>query len=275
VMDQPTLDGVNTYFVTRAAQRMGFKAVLSGVGGDEVFSGYPTLRRARTLSFVHSLPAPVRTVITGTVSFGPQFRKLAFLNYKGSIPFYLVQRGLFTPKEVAELLDVEVSQVLSVIESLEPTKSPQDPTTLQQFLEMHHYLTDQLLRDTDVFGMANSVEVRVPFLDHILIEEVLSVPSSLRLTNGVPKPLLTGAMGNLLPSQIVFRPKRGFTFPMECWLKTSSSFVHDPEPDLNRPAFYKVLAEFKSGKAHWSRFWALLVLAHSRRISSNVRRARV
>jgi asparagine synthase (glutamine-hydrolysing) len=273
VMDQPTLDGINTYFVTRAAQHMGFKAVLSGVGGDEVFSGYPTLKRAWTLNLIHSLPAPLRNAIAGTVSFGPQYRKLAFLNYKGSIPFYLVQRGLFTPKEVAELLDVEVGQVISLIQTLEPTNTPGDPTTLQQFLEMHHYLTDQLLRDTDVFGMANSVEVRVPFLDHILIEEVLSLPTSLRHPNGVPKPLLTGAMGKLLPSQIVYRPKKGFTFPMQFWLKTSSSWIDDPGPGLNSRAFYKVLEEFKSGKAHWSRFWALLVLGRSRRIPSNVRRA--
>src|SRR5262245_50582243 len=130
---------------------------------------------------------------------------------------------------------------------------------------MHHYLSDQLLRDTDVFGMANGVEVRVPFLDHILIEEALSLPSSLRHPNGEPKPLLTGAMGKLLPSQIVFRPKKGFTFPMECWLKTSSGLVDDPGPRLNPRAFRNVLDEFKSGKAHWSRFWALLVLACSRR----------
>jgi asparagine synthase (glutamine-hydrolysing) len=261
-MDQPTVDGLNTYFVARAAKEVGLKAVLSGIGGDEVFCGYPTLRRARILRRLHGLPLALRAMTAAAGTYWPSFKKLAFLEKNGNIPFYLVQRGLFTPREAAMFLGAEEREAWAVIESLEPEQAPQDPVVLQQFLEARHYLVDQLLRDADVFGMAHSIEIRVPFLDHVLVETALRVPSHLRLDRHWPKPLLTRSLQDVLPKEVVFRPKQGFTFPIEVWLRSTGRMFRDTASTLNPDAYHALWKAFLSGRAHWSRPWALVVLDH-------------
>jgi asparagine synthase (glutamine-hydrolysing) len=261
-MDQPTVDGLNTYFVARAAKQVGLKAVLSGIGGDEVFCGYPTLRRARILRRFHVLPSGVRAVTTAAGSFLPYFEKLAFLKKNGNIPFYLVQRGLFTPREAAMFLGAEEREAWALIESLEPEQAPQDPVVLQQFLETRHYLVDQLLKDADVFGMAHSIEIRVPFLDHVLVETALRAPSHLRRDRHWPKPLLTRSLQDVLPKEVVFRPKQGFTFPIEVWLRSTGRMFRDAASRLNPDAYDALWDAFLSGRVHWSRPWALVVLEH-------------
>jgi len=262
-MDQPTVDGVNTYFVARAAQQIGLKAVLSGLGGDEVFSGYSTLRRAPTLWRLRSLSSPIRGLALDLASIWPRWRKLAFLKYPGVLPFYLVQRGLFTPKEAAQLLGAEEREAWEVVETLEPRRYPKDPRILQQFLEARHYLTDQLLKDADVFGMAHSVEIRVPLLDHILVEMILAAPLAWRLDSHRPKPLLTRPLKDLLPPEVVFRPKQGFTFPMEPWLHTCESSF-ETSSGLDVQVWNTVWNDFRSRKCHWSRPWALFILGQMR-----------
>lgn len=266
VMDQPTVDGVNTYFIAQAARQVGLKAVLSGLGGDEVFCGYPTLRRAPTLWRLRALPSPLRTAAVVAGSLRPSLRKLAFLRHKSRLSFYLAQRGLFTPEEAARLLGTTENEAWEVIEMLEPLWAPQDPVLLQQFLEIRHYLRDQLLRDADVFGMAHSVEIRVPFLDHVLAEMVLRTPLAWRRDSRWPKPLLTRPLQDLLPEQVVFRPKQGFTFPMEVWLRSiDCEILSDAALELDTSAYSAVWELFLSGRAHWSRPWALTVLASARR----------
>ncbi len=262
VMDQPTLDGLNTYFVAKAARQVGLKAVLSGIGGDEIFCGYPTLRRAPTLWRLRGLPHPLRAGVITLGTFRPSLRKLAFLRRNGNLPFYLVQRGLFTPGEAARLLDAKERDAWGLIESLEPPEAPRDPVRLQQFLEARHYLVDQLLKDADVFGMAHSVEIRVPFLDHTLVEEALGAPRSLQLDRRWPKSLLTRSLRDLLPEQIVFRPKQGFTFPIEVWLRSIGDLITDNNGYWLNGAYRAAWEEFVSGRIHWSRPWALTVLAH-------------
>ncbi len=262
-MDQPTVDGLNTYFVARAAKDVGLKAVLSGIGGDEIFCGYPTLGRAPHLWRLRALPAPLRAAAIALGSFRPAFKKLAFLRRNGDLPFYLVQRGLFTPAEAAELLGTSEQEAWAVIESLESRESPRDAVLLQQYLEARHYLVDQLLKDGDVFGMAHSVEIRVPFLDHVLAEAALRAPRRLHTNGRSPKPLLSGALGDLLPEQVVFRPKQGFTLPIEAWLRSGGR----PEASgsgLNQKACREVWEAFLSGRSHWSRPWALTIMTHLR-----------
>jgi asparagine synthase (glutamine-hydrolysing) len=259
-MDQPTIDGLNTYFVARAAHQVGLKAVLSGIGGDEVFCGYPTLRRASRLGHLRRFPSPLRATVIAVGNLRPSLRKLAFLQRNGHLPFYLVQRGLFTPRETAQLLGTQEVEAWRLIESLEPATAPHDPVLLQQFLEARHYLVDQLLKDADVFGMAHSVEVRVPFLDHLLTETILKIPQTLRLDSQWPKPLLTKPLQDLLPEQVVFRPKQGFTFPVEVWLRASGNMFQETGPMADDHAYQAVWQAFLSGRAHWSRPWALAVM---------------
>lgn len=259
-MDQPTVDGLNTYFVARAAREAGLKVVLSGIGGDEVFCGYATLRRARALWQLRRLPAPLKSATLAIGNLLPSLKKLAFLDQSGYLGFYLVQRGLFTPREAAELLGAEERQAWELIKSLEPPEAPEAPIVLQQFLEARHYLVDQLLKDADVFGMAHSLELRVPFLDHFLVETVLRAPPHWRLDRHWPKPLLTRPLRNILPREVVFRPKQGFNLPAEIWLRSTYTPSKNGSSVLDAASSQAVSEAFLSGQAHWSRLWALLVL---------------
>lgn len=266
-MDQPTVDGLNTYFIARAAKQVGLKAVLSGIGGDEVFCGYPTLRRAPLLWRLHKLPSSLRKAVVAIGSRRPSLRKLTFLKQSHRLSFYLVQRGLFTPREAAQLLGTEEREAWELIEALEPADSPRNPMLLQQFLEARHYLVDQLLKDADVFGMTHSVEIRVPFLDHVLVEQALNLPLSLKLDSYWPKPFLTRPLRDLLPREVIFRPKQGFTFPIGVWLRLSDNILQIGDAYGLNAHFRKVWEEFLSGRAHWSRAWALTVLRACRLLS--------
>jgi asparagine synthase (glutamine-hydrolysing) len=262
-MDLPTVDGLNTYFVARAAKEIGLKVVLSGLGGDEIFAGYGTVKRAVTLARLRSMPVPLRAPILSAAGALRGYNKLGFLNRDGIVPFYLIQRGLFTPGEAARLADTTESHAWNVIASAEPERIPESPGLTQQFLEAKHYLADQLLRDSDVFGMANSIEIRVPFLDHKLVNTVCGVRPRLTDLNGLPKPMLTGALKDILPGDIVTRRKQGFGLPMDPWLRQSDSLFRHTGSRLNRKEYESVWQNFLRGRTHWSRPWALTVLARA------------
>jgi asparagine synthase (glutamine-hydrolysing) len=259
-LDQPTIDGLNTYFVAGAAKKAGLKAALSGLGGDEIFRGYPTLRRARPLQCLSELPDVLRRSVISMASVTSAYRKLAFLKGKRNLPVYLVQRGLFLPVEAARLLNCEERQAWKVIESLEPDRVPDNPVLRQQFLEAKHYLTDQLLKDADVFGMAHSVEVRVPFLDHILMDKILSIPADAMAGGKTLKPLLTKPLKDLLPEAITSRRKRGFTLPMDAWLRDGYARFEMGGGKVDPSEYERVWNGFTQRKIHWSRPWALAVL---------------
>jgi asparagine synthase (glutamine-hydrolysing) len=262
-MDLPTVDGLNTYFVALAAKEIGLKVVLSGLGGDEIFSGYATVRRAATLGKLRSIPMPLRVPVLSAAGALPGYNKLTFLKRDGSLPLYLVQRGLFTPGEAARLVDTSESHAWKVVASAEPDHTPRQLSLVQQFLEAKHYLGDQLLRDTDIFGMAHSVEIRVPFLDHELANTVCGARMRLSVSNGVPKPMLTGALKDILPKDVVMRRKQGFGLPMDPWLRQSHSSFRDPRSRFRRKEYDTVWQDFLRGRAHWSRPWALTVLARA------------
>ncbi len=264
-MDQPTVDGVNTYFVARAARQAGLKAVLAGIGGDEIFAGYSTLDRMATLQRVRALPGLVRRAAVAVARARPSLRKAEFLRRGGALPLYLVQRGLYAPSEAARLLGTEEREAWSLIDSLEPERAPRHPALLQQFLEARHYLADQLLRDADVFGMAHSLEIRVPFLDHVLAETVLRTPFGWRRHSEWPKPLLSRTLEDLLPREVVFRRKQGFAFPLDAWLRAWEGAGVLGGGPLDRATSARVWSDFRRRRAHWSRPWSLLVLAQAAR----------
>ena len=275
-MDQPTVDGLNTWCIARAAREAGLTVVLSGLGGDEVFWGYDHLRHTAGLELARAamamMPAAARRgvsrlgPIAGALLARPGLDRLAALEAPTPPGVYHLVRGLFPRAAVRDLLgasdgDLEATAPALTTAALAGAGDLREALTR---LEFSHYLGDQLLRDTDVMGMAHSIEARVPFLDHRLVETVLALPASLKLDRGRPKPLLLDALGDRLPREIWDRPKMGFTFPMAEWMRQRAGELERlclEDKRLQRPAVEAVWRAFASGRGHWSRPWALLVLA--------------
>jgi len=215
-MDQPTLDGINTWVVSRAVRDQGAKVVLSGLGGDELFAGYPSFRRARTLSRYVRLPAPAKAMAAQVASRmgGVRGAKVALGLRRGSAgdAAYLASRTLFGERQIAELCRGNVVPIGG---------SPAGLTLLQQvsWREVTGYMRNTLLRDSDVFSMAHGLELRVPFVDREVAAAAFAAADSLKLSRGVTKPLLVDAFDDLLPRSVWDRPKQGFVLPFADWMR--------------------------------------------------------
>jgi asparagine synthase (glutamine-hydrolysing) len=188
-----------------------------------------------------------------------RWRKLAFLGLGGTWGLYLALRGLFTPLEVARLTGDTLAHVQAVARSLDPGAPGGHPIDQLSRYEIHGYLQSQLLKDIDMMSMAHSVEVRVPFLDPVLVSAVLASPPESRVDTTTPKPLLVKALGELLPPELVYRPKMTFTFPFAEWVKQDLEFTSITGV-LSREAVVAVERDFRSGRATWARRWALRVV---------------
>jgi asparagine synthase (glutamine-hydrolysing) len=260
-MDQPSIDGVNTYFVAKAARMAGLTVALSGLGGDEIFCGYPGHRAAPRIARAVRFPlVRLSALMAGALGkhFGyERLEKLEFLRDAGALGCYLAIRGLFPPRRAARLLEAGVLPLGS-------TDPERKSLTFSEYAEMDIslYLQNQLLRDSDVFGMAHSLEIRVPFLDHRLAEFVLALPQSLKTSPAMNKPLLASAVAAELGSETK-RPKMGFIFPFERWLLAHSqeALRHSQHASQIQTARARAIWDaFDKGRIHWSRPWALAVL---------------
>lgn len=272
-MDQPTNDGVNTYFVSKAARQAGLTVVLSGLGGDEVFWGYRHYRLlGGGLRWLGRLPAPVRRVVTGTAAAVGRARgreswaRLAYLSRKASpTELYLSIRGFFAPRQVARLLGIGPAELRAAVDGSFELDRPPGANGFN-YLEFKRYMHDQLLRDTDVFSMAHSLEVRVPFLDHNIVEYAARVNPVRKIANGVNKPLLVNAIDNPLLREAGVRKKQGFSFPMDSWMKRYSGELEEMSrgsDHVDRGEVRALWKSFRDGRLHWSRAWALAVLGAS------------
>jgi asparagine synthase (glutamine-hydrolysing) len=184
---------------------------------------------------------------------------------------YLAVRGLFSRGELSDLLQsgplrdgVLNLDAAAALSAFAPAL-PDDTVAATGMLELRGYMHNQLLRDTDVMSMAHSLEVRVPFLDHPLVEFAAGLPGRVRANGHPPKWLLRRALEDRLPAD-TGRTKLGFTFPMTEWLRgplrTRVDEVLDAGAGLFRPDAARALrARVEQGKAHWSRLWALVVLS--------------
>ncbi len=284
-MDLPTMDGINTFFVSRETRRAGVKVALSGLGGDEVFAGYSTFRTVprmeRFAQFWKHLPSLFRSPLASAfATFAPlndQNRKLASLaRDNGRVPNpYFLSRMLFTPSQRDLLfsshdLSIASNAAASQRESLQRA-IPLDPVNRVSYLESRCYMLNTLLRDADVMSMSQGLEVRVPLIDHELAKAVLALPGEWKL-NRTPKKLLVGALSGSLPDEIVHRPKRGFTLPFEHWMR--QELRSEIEPVLSKKRISagplsqlldanqveKVWRDFLSGETSCSRPWSLYVL---------------
>jgi asparagine synthase (glutamine-hydrolysing) len=285
--DQPSMDGINTYFVSWAAQQTGLKVALSGLGSDELFGGYTsfqatsTVTRTTTLAryFPRSLRAFAAGALERTRAFQPSPDRLrkasaAFLD-SGLLPDdYFFTRLLFTPQTVAAGTQSDSTSWKDQpwwrwLSDCACEARSMDRFTGVSWLELRSYLLNILLRDTDAMSMRNSLEVRVPFLHSALVDYVLSLPESAKGGLAHPKALLIAAMGDLLPEEIVRQRKRTFTFPWEQWLRGSlgkrvEAGLRDWSPILKRHLggdfALAVWRDFLSGRTTWSRPWSLYML---------------
>lgn len=248
-MDQPSNDGINSYFICKYAREYGLKAALSGIGSDELFGGYPSFNRSRRLAKLSWIPRFM--FHAARLSPDNRLKKISFLGEPSALGEYLFNRGFFTPKQVAELLDCTESEVNDCLISFQKrvphfTKKL-DPTERVSYLENNFYLQNQLLKDTDFMSMWHGLEVRVPFLDKELIELVYSIAPNIRYRPAQFKYLLVQAFIDVLPEEIWNRTKQGFTFPFDDWMR---------HIDFNMNGEDKLKTQFLAGKIHWSRYWS-------------------
>jgi asparagine synthase (glutamine-hydrolysing) len=230
-VDQPTVDGFNTFVVSRAARQAGLTVALSGLGGDELFGGYPSFRdvpRAGKWQAASRLLGPVRpAVAAGLRAFGRRATaKAAELIDRpaDAVHRYLLRRELFLPAERRALhplpagSDPSTGLPLDTLAELAAATADPDPVNQVSRLELTAYMRDMLLRDSDAFSMAAPIELRVPLLDHKLVEQVVRLPGRWKRPDPRPKPLLIDAVGPRLPEVIRRLPKKGFSFPWPAWL---------------------------------------------------------
>jgi asparagine synthase (glutamine-hydrolysing) len=275
-LDQPSGDAVNSYFVSRAVRQSGVKAVLSGVGGDEAFGGYPSFRRIRRARRLRALPAPLvaamgRGAAIASPARGSRLQQIA--GSRGDVGgIYRGLRAFLQPDEIdgmagAFAADADVRARVAVAEDMHATPlAPETDSAAAARLETCVYLRSQLLRDLDVMSMAHGLEVRMPFVDHALLGAIWPAlghfPNLLR-----GKRLLVDALPSPLPAEVISAPKRGFTLPFARWMEGPlSEMVRSGLRDLAADGWIvagapdSVWSAWRDGRTHWSRPWTLAVL---------------
>src|SRR5262245_37456156 len=275
-LDAPSVDAVNSYFVSQAVAATRIKAVLSGVGGDEMFGGYPSFQRipaamrtARWLSPV----LPVTVIAAAAVSDWRARKLQHFATAPDAASAYRAVRGNFMPEEWPKLLGpafdgrtgVDARETLAAIEDRTFGERPAETTPASVArMETGGYLQGQLLRDIDAVSMAHALEVRVPFVDHRLAGSIWpALGHHPDLLHG--KRLLLASLPRV-PDGIA-GPKRGFTLPFDKWMRGGlrETALRGLESTValgwvNARAAAAVWSDWERGRAHWSRAWSLSVL---------------
>jgi len=255
-MDQPTADGINSWFVNYFAKENGLKAVLSGIGADELFGGYPSFKRMGWVRQLRKLP---QFILRKSLKFKKASLKRAYyLSYQNTVGDYLFLRGIFTPDEIAQLLSCSIEQVDHLLQHANINQVPEHLKNSERasWLECNLYMQNQLLKDTDTMSMQHGVEVRVPFLDQDLHATISATSTASKFEGDRPKSLLIEAFSTLLPKSIWDRKKMGFTFPFQHWLRKNEYFFDSIKTGDNRFASTMV-NDFKHGDLHWSKAMAL------------------
>ncbi len=282
-MDHPSGDGVNTYLVSKAAKEAGITVALSGLGGDEIFAGYPIFKQFLSLKDKYwlmtfpkflrrSFGAGLNLVKPGVSS--EKIKQVIAQDYLDIEYIYQFSREVVPVDQMLKLSKYGLngsSNVFKLVqEGLKFGTPGYDLPALSKvsYAELYTYLESVLLRDTDQMSTAHALEVRVPFLDHELVQAVLSVPDKYKFPT-TPKKLFVDAMGDALPPEIVNRPKMGFTFPWERWMKSElKDFCGDQISELGKHDAFdaKMLSkrwdQFLAGdpKVTSGRIWYLCVL---------------
>jgi asparagine synthase (glutamine-hydrolysing) len=279
-MDTPSGDGINTYVVSKAIRKKGMTVALSGIGGDELFAGYPVFQHYLQLQnkqWLWKLPMGLRkfaaSVITGsTKDRVSQLLQVPSCTIENVYPIF---RQILSPRRIRELTTLTSTPGGDFITALQKELLEKKENLLHLPLlsqvsaaEWLGYTQHTLLKDTDQMSMAVSLEVREPFFDLDLVEFVLSVPDTLKKPQ-YPKSLLVESLKPLLPDEIVFRKKQGFVFPWNLWLRNElKSFCELHIKNMSQRTFIrgqqlmKYWKDFQKGHENirWPEIWLFVVL---------------
>lgn len=276
-LDYPSGDGPNTYVVSKATKHAGITMALSGLGGDEVFAGYDVFKRMTEInkkSYLNILPSALRKIPASLMKAknksvaGDKIYEVltqAKVNVSSAYP---ISRKVFSDSQLEGLLKLKASNNLNTLIKKIKETDKDHLLSYVSALEINTYMQNILLRDTDQMSMAVALEVRVPFLDYKLLEFVLSVKDEFKYPS-TPKKLLIDSLGDLLPDEVVNRPKMGFTLPWKNWMKNElKSFCEENIKSLskrdfvNEQAILNLWQQFMKDdlRVSWSRLWHLIVL---------------
>ena len=280
-LDQPTGDGINTYYASQAARAGGVTVALSGLGADELFGGYSSLgntfRLTRWLPVWHVVPAPIRNVLLARWDRGnTRSRKLADTLRHATSPasLALLQRRVFGESTRRSLLATGVAPAYAPHPEEAPLAAGLRDAGLfsvASLADVRGYMADVLLRDSDVMSMRHSLELRVPFVDRPFVNWVSCQPAAFKHTPAQPKSALAHALADLLPPDLLTRKKRGFTLPYAVWMRGPlKPFLEDTfsSASVGRSGLFDSAAvqahwcRFLAGNdtLEWSRVWSLAIL---------------
>jgi asparagine synthase (glutamine-hydrolysing) len=276
-LDQPSGDAVNSYYVSGAVAATGVKAVLSGVGGDELFGGYPSFERIPAMLQMSDTLGPVmRATGAAAVLALPAWRAAKWKHFAGDPRLdaaYRALRGFLMPAEWPSIVGPALADSRDAIEAVEAADEslfaaagPESRAAAIARMETRGFLRGQLLRDVDAMSMAHGLEVRVPFVDHELQHAIWPALGRFpRLLEG--KRLLYESLAHPLPSEVVNRPKQGFTLPFDTWMRDDLRDSTRAGLDalarqgwLAASAPGAIWTAFERRQAHWSRAWGLSML---------------
>ncbi|MEO7177103.1 MAG: asparagine synthase C-terminal domain-containing protein, partial [Saprospiraceae bacterium] len=281
--DSPSGDGPNTYIVSQLTKEAGIKVVLSGLGGDELFVGYENFHRWKKLNdnpLLHAwakIPQGLRKWgisglqnLTTNAKFWRILELLKVESYRID-EVYPLLRQVFTQPEYSKLLQKSnfPNRAKKMLGSQLPSLLDIPVYSQYSRAEILGYTGNVLLKDTDQMSMAHGLEVREPFFDLDLASWVLRQPDTAKEGFG-PKPMLTRALGDRLPSEIVHRPKMGFSFPWRQWLfgplkPMAMEFLQalQRRPEWNAKGLQTIMDRLHSNdpKLPWTRVWYLVALS--------------